>query len=499
MGGGRGQGIEYQLNIIDMDILSKVKESLDGVVDRKFINDDFMLSNDYARELYHESAEKMPIIDYHCHLVPQQIAENHKFKDLTEVWLGGDHYKWRAMRGNGVPEEFITGNRSSYEKFEKWAETVPYTMRNPLYHWTHLELARVFGIYDLLNPQTARAIYDECTEKLQTEEYRGQALMKRFNVKVVCTTDDPADSLEYHKYINEHPFGVKVLPAWRPDKAMVIEKPVQYKEYVTRLEHVSGVSISGYQDLLDALRKRHDFFHEMGSRLSDHGLETFYAEDFTMEEIDRIFRNTLAGKMPTKEEVLKFRSAILLDFARMDHEKGWVQQFHIGAIRDNNTRMFNVLGPDTGYDAIHDVHCAAAGHKFFNRLAMEDKLTKTILYNLNPKDNEVLATMAYTFNDGSVPGKMQLGSGWWFLDQEDGMRKQMNALSALGLFSRFVGMLTDSRSFLSYPRHEYFRRILCSVLGEDIQKGKLPKSEMAFIHQMVKDISYNNAARYFDF
>lgn len=465
----------------------------------KFINDDFMLTNDYARELYHESAEHMPIIDYHCHLVPKMIADNWQFKDLTEVWLGGDHYKWRAMRGNGVPEEFITGKRESYEKFEKWAQTVPYTMRNPLYHWTHLELARVFDVYKTLSPATAREIYEECTAKLQTPQYRGQELMKRFNVKVVCTTDDPADSLEYHQYINEHPFGVKVLPAWRPDKAMAIEKPQQYIEYIQKLASVAGVEIRNYQDLLDALAKRQEFFHQMGSRLSDHGLETFYAEDFTMEEIDTIFRNTLKGKVPTKEEILKFRSAILLDFARMDHAKGWVQQFHIGAIRDNNTRMFNILGPDTGYDAIHDVQCAAAGHKFFNTLALEDKLTKTILYNLNPKDNEVLATMAYTFNDGTCPGKMQLGSGWWFLDQEDGMRKQINALSALGLLSRFVGMLTDSRSFISYPRHEYFRRILCNVLGEDLAAGKLPKSEMAFIHQMVKDISYNNADRYFGF
>lgn len=465
----------------------------------KFINDDFMLTNDYARELYHESAEHMPIIDYHCHLVPKMIADNWQFKDLTEVWLGGDHYKWRAMRGNGVPEEFITGKRESYEKFGKWAQTVPYTMRNPLYHWTHLELARVFDVYKTLSPATAREIYEECTAKLQTPQYRGQELMKRFNVKVVCTTDDPADSLEYHQYINEHPFGVKVLPAWRPDKAMAIEKPQQYIEYIQKLASVAGVEIRNYQDLLDALAKRQEFFHQMGSRLSDHGLETFYAEDFTMEEIDTIFRNTLKGQMPTKEEILKFRSAILLDFARMDHAKGWVQQFHIGAIRDNNTRMFNILGPDTGYDAIHDVQCAAAGHKFFNTLALEDKLTKTILYNLNPKDNEVLATMAYTFNDGTCPGKMQLGSGWWFLDQEDGMRKQINALSALGLLSRFVGMLTDSRSFISYPRHEYFRRILCNVLGEDLAAGKLPKSEMAFIHQMVKDISYNNADRYFGF
>lgn len=468
-------------------------------MDKKFINEDFMLTNDFARELYHESAERMPVIDYHCHLVPKMIADNYQFTDLTELWLSGDHYKWRAMRGNGVPEEYITGGRGSYEKFEKWAETVPYTMRNPLYHWTHLELARGFDVYEQLNPQTARKIYDECTARLQTEEYRGQALMRKFNVKVVCTTDDPADTLEFHKYINEHPFGVKVFPTWRPDKAMAVGNPEVYKEYIEKLSAASGVGIESYDDLLKALRIRHDFFAAMGCRLSDHGLETFYAEDFGMEEIDRIFRNTLKGRQPSEEEVLKFRSAILLDFARMDWEKGWVQQFHIGAIRDNNTRMFNLLGPDTGYDAIHDGQCAAAGHKFLDRLALEDKLTKTILYNLNPKDNEVLATMAYTFNDGTVPGKIQLGSGWWFLDQEDGMRKQMNALSALGLLSRFVGMLTDSRSFLSYPRHEYFRRILCNLLGEDLEKGKLPKSEMPFIHQMVRDISYNNADRYFNF
>ena len=464
-----------------------------------FINDDFMLTNDYARELYHQSAENQPIIDYHCHLVPKMIADNYQFADLTEVWLGGDHYKWRAMRGNGVPEEFITGKADGYAKFEKWAETVPYTMRNPLYHWTHLELSRVFGVDKILKPETAREIYDECSAKLQTPEFRGQELMKKFKVEVVCTTDDPADSLEFHQQIKDNPFGVKVLPTWRPDKAMVVEKPQQYCEYIQKLSDVSGVAINNYQDLLTALQKRQDFFYEMGCRISDHGLETFYAEDFTMEEVDQIFKNTLKGIQPTQEEVLKFKSAILLDFARMDHAKGWAQQFHIGAIRDNNTRMFNLLGPDTGYDAIHDVQCAAAGHKFFNTLALEDKLTKTILYNLNPKDNEVLATMAYTFNDGTCPGKMQLGSGWWFLDQEDGMRKQMNALSALGLLSRFVGMLTDSRSFLSYPRHEYFRRILCNLLGEDLKSGKLPVSEMDFLHQMVKGISYENAKNYFNF
>lgn len=464
-----------------------------------FIHDDFMLTNDYARELYHESAEKMPIIDYHCHLVPKMIADNYQFSNLTELWLGGDHYKWRAMRGNGVPEEYITGSKGSYEKFEKWAETVPYTMRNPLYHWTHLELARVFGIHDILKPETAREIYDKCNAKLQTEEFRGQALMKKFDVKVVCTTDDPVDTLEYHRQIKDNPFGTKVLPTWRPDKAMMVENPSMYQEYIKTLGCVAGVEIVTYQDLLDALRKRMDFFHETGCRISDHGMDTFFAADFTMDEIERIFKDTLKGKQHDTEDVLKFKSALMLDMCRMYHDKGWAQQFHIGPLRNNNTKMFNLAGPDTGFDAIHDLPCAAAGHKFFDKLAMDDKLAKTILYNLNPKDTEVLAVMAYTFNDDTCPGKMQLGSGWWFLDQEDGMKKQMNALSSLGLLSRFVGMLTDSRSFVSYARHEYFRRILCNLIGEDIQNGKLPASEMDFIHKMVQDISYNNAERYFKF
>ena len=464
-----------------------------------FINEDFMLSNDAAKQLYHEGAEKMPIIDYHCHLIPQMIAQNHQFSDITELWLGGDHYKWRAMRGNGVPEEYITGGRSSWEKFSKWAETVPYTMRNPLYHWTHLELKRVFDIDKLLSPATARDIFEECNAKLATEEFRGQALIKKFNVETVCTTDDPADDLHWHKQILDKPFGVKVIPAWRPDKAMAIENPEAYKEYIQKLSEAADMEIRTYSDLIEALAKRHDFFESMGCRLSDHGLETFYAADYTDSEIEAIFAKVLSGKQADAEELDKFRSACLHDFAVMDAEAGWAQQFHIGAIRNNNTKMFYQLGPDTGYDAIHDVQCAAAGHRFFDRLTLEGKLAKTILYCLNPKDNEVLMTMAYTFNDGTVPGKMQFGSGWWFLDQEDGMRKQMNALSALGLFTRFVGMLTDSRSFISYPRHEYFRRILCSVLGEDIEKGKLPAIEMEFITKVVEDISYNNAKNYFNF
>ena len=469
-----------------------------------FINEDFMLSCDAAKQLYHEHAEGMPIIDYHCHLVPQQIAENIQFRDITQLWLVdghyGDHYKWRAMRGAGVSEDYITGGvHSSWETFQKWAETVPQTMRNPLYHWTHLELSRVFGIDKLLNPGTAREIYDQCNELLATPEFRGQSLIRKFDVRVVCTTDDPADDLRWHKMVAEKPFGTKVLPAWRPDKAMAIENPESYKAYIEKLGEAAGMEIHSYADLQDALRKRHDFFAANGCSLSDHGLDTFYAEDYTDTEIEVIFSNVLAGRYPDDSEIAKFRSAFLHDQGVMDAEAGWVQQFHVGAIRNNNTKMFQSIGADTGYDAIHDLPMAAAGHRFFDQLALEDKLAKTILYCLNPKDNEVLMTMAYTFNDGTFPGKMQFGSGWWFLDQEDGMRKQMNALSALGLISKFVGMLTDSRSFISYPRHEYFRRILCDVIGTDIEKGKLPASEMDYIGKMIEDISYNNADKYFGF
>ncbi len=469
-----------------------------------FINKDFMLQTKTARKLYHEHAENMPIIDYHCHLVPQQIAENIQFRDITQLWLVdghyGDHYKWRAMRANGVSEEYLTGGtKSSWETFQKWAETVPYTMRNPLYHWTHLELSRVFGIDKLLSPATAREIFDECNAKLATPEFRGQALIRKFNVETVCTTDDPADDLRWHKQILENPFGTKVIPAWRPDKAMAIEDPKSYKEYLKKLGEAANREIDSYTDLIEALKIRHDFFAFMGCKLSDHGLETFYADDYTQLEIEAIFKMVLLGKRPTESQLNKFRSAFLHDMAVMDAEAGWAQQFHVGAIRNNNTKMFNLVGPDTGYDAIHDLPTAAAGHKFFDRLASEDKLAKTILYCLNPKDNEVMMTMAYTFNDGTVPGKMQFGSGWWFLDQEIGMRRQMDALSVLGLFSRFVGMLTDSRSFISYPRHEYFRRILCDVLGKDIEEGKLPASEIDTIGKMVEDISYNNAKNYFNF
>jgi glucuronate isomerase len=428
------------------------------------------------------------------------VANDHQFKTITEAWLGGDHYKWRAMRTNGVDEKFITGKETSdWEKFEKWAETVPYTMRNPLYHWTHLELKTAFGIEKLLSPKTAREIYDACNEKLNSPEYSARNLMRHYKVEAVCTTDDPVDSLEHHIKTKNDGFEIKMLPTWRPDKAMAVESAAGFRAYVEQLAQVSKTNIANFDDMIIALRKRHDFFHEMGCKLSDHGIEEFYAEDYTETEIKNIFNKIYGGKELTREEVLKFKSAMLVIFAEMDWEKGWTQQFHYGAIRNNNTRLFNKLGPDTGFDSIGTFSTAKSMSKFLNRLDTNDKLAKTILYNLNPADNEMIATMIGNFQDGTVPGKIQFGSGWWFLDQKDGMEKQMNALSVLGLLSRFVGMLTDSRSFLSYPRHEYFRRTLCNLIGNDVENGLLPESEMEFIGQMVENISYYNAKKFFDF
>lgn len=467
---------------------------------KKFLDENFLLQNETAQQLYHKHAEKLPIIDYHCHLIPAMVAEDYQFKTLTEIWLGGDHYKWRAMRTNGVDEKYCTGKDTrDWEKFEKWAETVPYTMRNPLYHWTHLELKRAFGIEKLLSPKTAREIYEECTAKLQTKEYSAKNLMRKFNVEVVCTTDDPVDSLEYHAKVKKEGFEIKMLPAWRPDKAMAVENPTVFRAYIEKLGQTADVNIVVFDDLITALRKRHDFFSEMGCKLSDHGIEEFYAEDYTENEIKTIFNKVYSGKELTKEEILKFKSAMMVIFAELDWEKGWVQQFHYGAIRNNNTRLFKLLGPDTGFDSIGTFTTAKAMSKFFDRLDVQNKLTKTIIYNLNPADNEVVATMIGNFQDGSVPGKMQFGAAWWFLDQKDGIEKQLNTLSVLGLLSRFVGMLTDSRSFLSYPRHEYFRRILCNLLGNDIENGLLPYQELDFIGQMVENISYYNAKSYFNF
>lgn len=467
---------------------------------KDFIHDDFLLQSDSAKELYHNHSEKQPIIDYHCHLIPEYIAKDHQFDNLGQIWLEGDHYKWRAMRTNGIDEKFCTGkDTSDWEKYEKWVETLPYTMRNPLYHWTHLELKRAFGVGELLNPASGKRIYDICTEQLRTKEFSARGLMRKFNVQVVCTTDDPADTLEHHISLKNEGFEIKVLPTWRPDKAMAVENPAEYRKYVEKLSEVSGVSISKFADLIQALRARHDFFAGVGCKLSDHGIEEFYAEDYTQAEIDAIFNKVYGGQELTNEEILKFKSAMLYEGAVMDWEKGWTQQFHYGAIRNNNSRLFRKLGPDTGFDSIGDFTVAKAMSKFLNSLDNNDKLAKTIIYNLNPRDNDMIATMIGNFQDGSVAGKIQFGSGWWFLDQKTGMEAQLNSLSNLGLLSRFVGMLTDSRSFLSYPRHEYFRRILCNLLGDDIEKGLLPKSEMKFIGEMVENISYFNAKNFFKF
>lgn len=467
---------------------------------KKFLDENFLLQSETAQRLYHEHAANQPIIDYHCHLIPSMVANDHQFKTLTEIWLGGDHYKWRAMRTNGVDERYCTGkDTSDWEKFEKWAETVPYTMRNPLYHWTHLELKTCFGIEKLLSPKTAREIYDECTAKLQTPEYSARNLMRKYKVEVVCTTDDPIDSLEHHLKAKQDGFEVKMLPTWRPDKAMAVESSANFKAYVEQLAQVSEITISTFDDMILALRKRQDFFAEMGCKLSDHGIEEFYAEDYTDAEIKTIFNKVYGGLELTQSEILKFKSAMMVIFAEMDWEKGWTQQFHYGTIRNNNTRLFNQLGPDTGFDSIGSFNTAKALSKFLNRLDSQNKLTKTILYNLNPADNEMIATMIGNFQDGTVAGKIQFGSGWWFLDQKDGMEKQMNSLSVLGLLSRFVGMLTDSRSFISYPRHEYFRRTLCNLIGNDVENGLLPYQELDFIGKMVEDISYNNAKSFFNF
>ncbi|WP_321426741.1 glucuronate isomerase [uncultured Bacteroides sp.] len=467
---------------------------------KNFMDENFLLQTKTAQELYHEHAAKMPIIDYHCHLVPKMVADDHKFRSLTEIWLGGDHYKWRAMRTNGIDERFCTGtDTSDWEKFEKWAETVPYTMRNPLYHWTHLELKTAFGINKILNKDTAREIFDECNEKLALPEYSARGMMTRYNVEAVCTTDDPIDSMEYHIATKNSGFATKMLPTWRPDKAMAVEVPADFRAYIEKLAEVSGVTINTFDDVVAALKVRHDFFASLGCKLSDHGIEEFYAEDYTDAEIKAIFNKVYGGAELTKEEILKFKSAMLIVFAEMDYETGWTQQFHYGAIRNNNTRMFEKLGADTGFDSIGEFNTAKAMSKFLNRLDYNGKLTKTILYNLNPCANEVIATMLGNFQDGKIAGKIQFGSGWWFLDQKDGMEKQMNALSVLGLLSRFVGMLTDSRSFMSYPRHEYFRRTLCNLVGRDVENGEIPASEMKFIGQMIEDISYNNAKNFFQF
>ena len=465
-----------------------------------FITEDFLLQNPTAVELYRRFAADQPIIDYHCHLPVAEIALDRRFENLTAIWLAGDHYKWRAMRASGVPERLITGDATDWEKFLAWAETVPKTLRNPLYHWTHMELKRPFGIADvLLDAKTAKGVWERANELLAQKEFSARGILTRMNVEVVCTTDDPADTLEHHRRLRaDASFPVRVLPAFRADLAMAIERGSSFTAYIARLGAAADVHIASYRDLLEALSKRHAFFHQEGCRLSDHGLETIHAEEFTEREADAALMRALSGRAVDPAAAGKFKSALLWELACMDHASGWVQQFHLGAMRNVNPRMFRSLGPDTGYDSIGDHAIAGPLARFLGALDERGSLAKTIIYNLNPADNELVAALSGSFQDGSAPGKIQYGSAWWFLDQKEGIERQMNALSNMGLLGRFVGMLTDSRSFLSYPRHEYFRRILSNVLGREIEEGLLPR-DLDLVGGMVADISHHNARGYFDF
>jgi glucuronate isomerase len=462
---------------------------------RPFIHEDFLLETASARKLYHTYAEAEPILDYHCHLPPKDIAENRQFKNLFEIWLEGDHYKWRAMRTNGTDEKYCTGPVPPYEKFMAWARSVPHTLRNPLFHWTHLELKRYFGIEQLLNEQTAPAIWEKANALLATEEYRTHGIMGKFKVRAVCTTDDPVDDLAYHKQIAASPLKTKVFPTFRPDKAFNVHLPEQFNPWVERLGAAANVGISSLADFLAALRKRHDFFHSLGCRLSDHGINHCFADFCTEATAAAIFDRARAGKAASAQEQVQFASFVMLFVGHLYAEKGWTMQLHVGARRNNNSRLLAQLGPDTGFDSIGDWPQVDALAGYLDRLDQDGALPRTIIYNLNPADNYAVATMLGNFQDGSVAGKIQFGSGWWFLDQKEAMEWQMNALSNEGLLSRFVGMLTDSRSFMSYPRHEYFRRVLCNLLGTDMEKGLLP-DDMELVGSMVKNICFANANQY---
>jgi glucuronate isomerase len=465
----------------------------------KFIHDDFLLETPQARRLYHEYAAPQPIIDYHCHLPPSEIAENKRWPDIASLWLGGDHYKWRAMRAVGIDERFCTGEATPWEKFSKYSEAMPQFLRNPLYHWSHLELARYFGIDDLLSPSTARKIFDHCNEKLTQPEFSARGFMERSKVETVCTTDDPVDSLEHHRAIAaDNTFAIRVLPTWRPDKALLIDRLETFSQWLGALEQAAGMSISSLEDLMSALQTRHDFFAEQGCRLSDRGIETVFADDCSHAEASAIFAKARAGQSVTPAEAMRYKSFLLHELAVMDATKGWTMQIHYGALRSTNSRMLGKIGPDTGFDSIGDWPVASMMARHFDRLDSAGKLPKTIIYNLNPRDNEVIATMIGNFQDGITAGKMQFGSGWWFNDQLDGMTRQIEALSQLGVLARFVGMLTDSRSFLSYTRHEYFRRLLCNILGSDMQRGLVP-DDIELVGALVADISYRNARDYFGF
>lgn len=463
-----------------------------------FITDDFLLHNKPGQTLYKKYAVDQPIIDYHCHLPPSDLANDRQFENLTEIWLEGDHYKWRAMRTLGVEEKFVTGDTDPRKKFKKWAQTVPHTMRNPLYHWTHLELKRYFDIDKLLTPETADEIYDLCTEKLQTPEFSTRNLIRRMNVETICTTDDPTDTLEQHQQLKEDKFEIDVRPSFRPDAAYNFKDPTSYNAYIDKLAEASDITISSYDDLLEALFNRIEFFDKNGCKLSDHGIKTLDYEPVGKREVDSYFQKIRSGSKLNNQQERALRYAILLELGRRYEQKGWVQQFHLGALRNANDRMMEQLGPDTGFDSIGDYPQAESMANYFNELDRTDQLAKTIIYNLNPSDNAVFATMVGNFNDGLVRGKMQYGSAWWFLDQKDGIEEQLDTLSNMGILSCFIGMLTDSRSFLSYPRHEYFRRVLCNLVGRDIESGELP-NDLEWTGKIISDICYDNAKSYFQF
>jgi glucuronate isomerase len=464
---------------------------------KTFINSDFLLGNKTAERLYNLYSAGQPIIDFHCHLSPQMIAEDRQFKDLGEMWLEGDHYKWRAMRTNGISEKYCAGNASSKEKFDMWAETVPATIGNPLYHWTHLELARYFNIFDLLSPSTGDKIFNQASDMIRSRDFSTKSLIRKMNVETICTTDDPTDKLEFHSQLKKS-FEIPVFPTFRPDNIVKTDDAQKFKSYIIKLEEVTGSSISNFNALIEAMDNRHAFFHNNGCRLSDHGLDRFFFSAFTAIEADIIFKKLLKGDCISTEEVEKYKTVVMLELCRMNHKRGWVQQFHLGAMRNNNSRMFRDMGPDTGWDSIGAPLDALKMSRFLSALDDTGQLAKSILYNINPSDNEMMITMAGNFNDGTTPVKVQYGAGWWFLDQKSGMEKHLRDLSSLGLLRRFVGMVTDSRSFLSYPRHEYFRRLACNFIGEEVEKGLIPDDD-ELLKPLIEGISYKNAKEYFGF
>ena len=463
-----------------------------------FIHENFLLGTKTARELYHRFAADEPVFDYHCHISPKDIAENRQFKNLFEIWLEGDHYKWRAMRSNGVAEKYCTGAATPFEKFQAWAGTVPHTLRNPLYHWTHLELARYFGITLLLDETTAEKIWKTANDKLAKPELTTQGILKKFKVKVVCTTDDPVDDLGYHRAFAASGHPTRMLPAFRPDKALTVNQPEGFNKWVNQLGQAANVDINGYAAFLSALQKRHDFFHSQGCRLSDHGMNHCFADFVSESTAAAIFDKARKGQAASAQEHVQFSSNLMLYFGQLDAKAGWTKQLHLGALRSNNTRLLKQLGPDTGFDSIGDFPQTQTLSAYLDRLDSENALPKTIIYNVNPVDNYAFATMIGNFQDGTIPGKIQYGSGWWFLDQKEAMEWQMNALSNLGLLSRFIGMITDSRSFMSYPRHEYFRRTLCNLIGRDVENGELPKDEK-LLGSMIRNICFTNAKNYLAF